>query len=234
MRSVLLLFLTCLLLSAEKSVQVFVCLCDNEHQGIAPVGARIGNGMDPANNLYWGCSDGMQSYFKHSKKWKLLKTEEPKDSPILVKLTFQHTIHKSKLTALAYRGDRMEKCLEDYFKACRDGDKDDLIAFIGHNGLMDTSPQIPEAAKENDDASQTIVLGCVTGSHFKAPLTKMNSQPLLTTKSLMYPGSFILHDALEIWLKKGGRKEIYEAASKAYAKNQKISLKAARTIFTKP
>ena len=230
----LLLFLACLSFSTAKSVQVFVCLCDNKHQGIAPVGAKIGNGMDPANNLYWGCSDGMLTYFKRSKKWKLLKTEKPKDSPVLLKLSFQHSVHQTKLTALAYRGDRMEKCLEDYFKACRDGGKDELIAFIGHNGLMDTSPQIPEAAKENDEASQTIVLGCITGSYFQEPLAKMNSQPLLTTKSLMYPGSFILHDALEVWLKKGGRKEIHEAAAKAYAKNQKISVKAARTIFTKP
>ncbi|MDB4408560.1 hypothetical protein N9165_00650 [Akkermansiaceae bacterium] len=54
------------------------------HQGIAPVGAKIRNGLDPANNLYWGCSDGLSAYFKKSKKWKLLKTERPKDSSVLV------------------------------------------------------------------------------------------------------------------------------------------------------
>ena len=52
------------------------------------------------------------------------------------------------------------------------------------------------------------------------------------TKSLMYPGSFLLHDALEVWLRNGSKKEIREAAAKAYAKNQKISVKGARTVFS--
>jgi hypothetical protein len=51
-------------------------------------------------------------------------------------------------------------------------------------------------------------------------------------KSLMYPGSFILHDALEVWFKNGTKKEIREAAAKAYAKNQRISTKGARTVFS--
>ncbi|MBS1655648.1 MAG: hypothetical protein JSU05_12430, partial [Bacteroidetes bacterium] len=39
-----------------KTIHVFVALCDNKYQGIVPVPAKIGNGQDPANNLYWGCS----------------------------------------------------------------------------------------------------------------------------------------------------------------------------------
>jgi hypothetical protein len=59
----------------------------------------------------------------------------------------------------------------------------------------------------------------------------MNSNPLLLTRSLMYPGSFVLHEAIEIWLKDGSKTQIREAAAKAYAKNQKISIKGARTVF---
>ena len=47
----------------------------------------------------------------------------------------------------------------------------------------------------------------------------------------MYPGSFLLHDAIEVWLKNGNKSQIREAAAMAYAKNQKISVKAARTVF---
>ncbi|MEJ6578979.1 MAG: hypothetical protein QNL33_11535 [Akkermansiaceae bacterium] len=219
---------------AAKSVEVFVCLCDNEHQGIARVGAKIGNGMDPAGNLYWGCDDGLSTYFKRSSKWKLTKTSIPKDSPILVTLNFTHHSGKATLTAHAYRGDRMEKCLEDFFTKSRDAGKDKLIAFIGHNGMMDSLTVIPAPAKEGDVASESIVLACLTGSYFPKPLKAMNSEPLLLTKSLMYPGSFILHDALEVWLKDGSKNDMREAAAKAYAKNQKISIKGARTVFAEP
>lgn len=216
---------------AARTVEVFVCLCDNEHQGIQRVGAAIGNGMDPAGNLYWGCSDGLSTYFKRSKKWTLTETLKPKDSPVLVTLKFKHHTGKTTLVAHAYRGDRMSECLTDFFEASRVAGKGSLVAFIGHNGLMDLMPKLPEAAKKGDEASDSIVLGCLTQSYFTKHLANYNSTPLLLTKSLMYPGSFLLHDAIEVWLKDGSKKDIREAAAKAYAKNQKISVKGARTVF---
>ena len=58
-----------------KRIHVFVALCDNESQGIVPVGEKIGNGDDPEANLYWGCSDGLKSYFSRSSKWKLISNQ---------------------------------------------------------------------------------------------------------------------------------------------------------------
>ena len=48
----------------------------------------------------------------------------------------------------------------------------------------------------------------------------------------MYPGSFALHEGLEAWFDGKSRGAIREAAAKAMAKNQKISVRAARGIFT--
>ena len=163
--------------------------------------------------------------------WTLRETLKPKDSPILVTLKFTHHTGKATLTAHAYRGDRMKTCLEHYFTKTRDSGKNELIAFIGHNGLMDNRLDWPAAAPEGDEKGETIVLGCLTQSYFTNHLKKMNSEPLLLTKSLMYPGSFLLHDAAEVWLKNGTKAQIREAAAKAYAKNQKISVKGARTVF---
>ena len=59
-----------------KVIHTFVALCDNKSQGIAPVPEKIGNGDDPANNLYWGCTDGSRSYFSKSKKWKRRATQQ--------------------------------------------------------------------------------------------------------------------------------------------------------------
>jgi len=230
----LFLFLALILpMKATTQIKAFVCLCDNDHQAIAPVGKAIGNGLDPAANLYWGCSDGLSAYFKRSKKWKLTETLKPEEGPVLVTLKFTHHSGDATLTAHAYRGDRMKTCLEQFFNESREAGGKQLIAFLGHNGLMDNQLDWPKAADPDDEPSHAIVLGCLTKSYFAAPLKKMNSEPLLLTKSLMYPGSFLLHDAIEIWLKKGTKAEMREAAAKAYAKNQKISVKAARTVFAK-
>ena len=231
MRLLLLLLFFAPLVRAEKSITVFVALCDNATQGIAPVGAKIGNGDDAASNLYWGCSDGMKLYFKRSAKWTLTKSEKPEATHILETCHFTHKGTDTKLTAHAYRGSRMAKCLEDFFLASRNADSDKLVAFIGHNGLMDTTPKLPAPVAKKDKASSTIVLCCLSQSWFEQKLASYQAHPVLLTRQLMYPGSFILHDCIEVWLKGGTRPQHREAAAKAYARNQKISVKAARGIF---
>ena len=47
-----------------RVIHIFVALCDNASQGIVPVPARIGNGDDPKNNLYWGAAFGIRTYFE--------------------------------------------------------------------------------------------------------------------------------------------------------------------------
>ena len=61
---------------------------------------------------------------------------------------------------------------------------------------------------------------------------RAGARPVLMTDQLMYPGSFALHEGLEAWFKGGSRAQIREGAAKAMAKNQKISVRAARGIFT--
>ena len=41
-----------------------VALADNDHQGIVPVPRQLGDGDDPANNLYWGARYGVKTYFR--------------------------------------------------------------------------------------------------------------------------------------------------------------------------
>lgn len=43
-----------------RTVHVFVALADNKNQGIVPVAASLGNGEDPARNLYWGSACGIK------------------------------------------------------------------------------------------------------------------------------------------------------------------------------
>src|ERR1043165_6393669 len=90
--------------AAPKHVRVFVALCDNKTQGIVPVGAKIGNGDDPDANLYWGCSDGLGSYFRQSGRWQVAKSEQNLSSTILRRLELTHADGDVNVIAEAYRG----------------------------------------------------------------------------------------------------------------------------------
>jgi hypothetical protein len=55
-----------------KLIHVVVAFCDNKFQGIVPVSEKIGNGDDPANNLYWGAAYGVKTFFLKSRDWTLV------------------------------------------------------------------------------------------------------------------------------------------------------------------
>jgi hypothetical protein len=55
-----------------RTVHVFVALADNQNQGIVPVPARLGNGLDPDNNLYWGAAAGVKTFFTRSPDWRVI------------------------------------------------------------------------------------------------------------------------------------------------------------------
>lgn len=101
---------------STKTIHIFVALCDNKYQGIVPVPAKIGNGQDPNNNLYWGCGFGIRTYFKNSKEWKLVKTQKL-DSTILERLIFKHTTKNCYLVADAYNGKYIEECTREFLKS---------------------------------------------------------------------------------------------------------------------
>ena len=214
--------------AAPKQVRLFVALCDNKSQGIIPVGAKIGNGDDPYANLYWGCSDGFGTFFRRSPRWKVIKNESDLSEVVLRRSTVRHTSGDVEIVADAYRGTAMATCIRDFESAAASG-KFDLVAFIGHNGLMDTEIPAPTAAAGNK--TPVIVLCCLSDRYFSARLRRVGCDPLLMTKQLMYPGSFLLDAAIESWRKGGGPADIKAAAAWAYAQNQKISVRAASTIF---
>ena len=230
------LALLCLVLAsplaaAEKQIAVFVGLCDNASQGIVKVGPKIGDGNKPDENLYWGCTDGLRSYFKASKRWKLEKRETATgDEKIFERLTFRHVSEDAVLVAEAWRGSNLKECYMAFEQALVSG-KQDLVAFIGHNVLMDTSIDPPVA--KTPGKTEAIVLCCMSDTYFDTRIKNLGARPVLTTTQYMYPGSFILHAALEPWLAGKDRAALRDAAGAAYARNQKIKPGAAKGVFTR-
>lgn len=214
--------------AAPKQVRVFIALCDNKTQGIAPVGEKIGNGNDPDANLYWGCSDGFGSWFRQSRRWKVVSTEKNVSATILRRMTVRHVEGDLEMVASAYRGADMRQCLID-FEAAACSNQFDGVAFIGHNGLMDFALDAPKKTEGND--TEVMVLCCMSEKYFGNRLRAAGCKPLLMTQQFMYPGSFLLDSAWEAWRTGGTPAEIRSAAAAAYAKNQKISVKAATGVF---
>ena len=228
----------------SKTAHVFVALCDNKYQGIVPVPAKIGNGQDPANNLYWGAMYGVKTYFKNSKDWKLLKSSTVNDI-ILERLVFKHKTKDFYLVADAYDGKQIEQTTKDMLYSSTGQVKDtlhingkaigingnaNLITYIGHDGLMDF--ELKDDFKNEDQKQRDVViLACYSKRFFGPHLEDAKVNPLVWTSNLMAPEAYILHDALNGYLNKESNTEIQSRAAAAYSKYQKCSLKAAKNLL---
>ncbi|MDR0517976.1 MAG: hypothetical protein LBH25_13130 [Fibromonadaceae bacterium] len=227
-----------------KTIHIFVALCDNEYQGIVPVPKAIGNGQDHNKNLYWGALYGIRTYFKKSNEWKLLDTRG-KNGIILERLIFKHATANYYLIADAYDGQYIEQCTKDFLSGSSGSKKDtlmfngktlgiggnaSLLAYIGHDGLMDF--ELSETYINNDGKKRdVIILACYSKHYFSSYLKDANVNPLLWTTNLMAPEAYTLHDALTGYVNGETNESIREKGAAAYSKYQKCSLKAAKGLL---
>lgn len=228
-----------------KVVHVLVALCDNENQGSVPVPAFLGDGDDPQKNLYWGAAFGVKTFFSKSAHWqKLAEFSNPKEN-VLQRIVFKHQTQNVYLVADAYRGSKMRETIDDFFGAVSGARREnvsasdstlqiaggaDLVAFIGHNGLMNFD-LAEQPVKKDEEKRDAVILACASRQYFAAPLRKTNANPLLWTSNLMAPEAYILHDALEGWAKGEDAAQIRVRAAAAYAKYQRISQRAAQNLL---
>lgn len=230
--------------SSLKTIHVLVALCDNKYQGIVPVPAKIGNGDDVDNNLYWGCAFGVRSYFKKSRAWTLLKTSSV-DGIRLQRLVFKHRSGKYLLIADAYKGRYIKECTKDFLYSCAGQLKDtlvidgktvgingnsSLISYIGHDGLMDFS--LDENFDNADgQVRDAIILACISKRYFASHLSDTKARPLVWSTGLMSPEAYTLHDALESYIRNEPAETIRNYAAKAYTKFQHCGEKAAMRLL---
>jgi hypothetical protein len=148
--------------------------------------------LDPVHNLYWGAAAGVKTFFARNPDWALLNcTGEgnagEKDRPkpaVLERCVFKYRRAEVYLVADAYRGDEIRQAILDFFDAgagaspervalsagsqsftltVRDGS--DLVAYVGHDGLMDFRlPVVPK--KKNETHRDAIILACASKQYF--------------------------------------------------------------------
>ncbi|HML63463.1 MAG TPA: hypothetical protein PKC55_01410 [Dysgonomonas sp.] len=229
-----------------QTIHVMVALCDNKYQGIVKVPKRIGNGQDPDNNLYWGCGYGVRTYFKKSPDWQEVRHYKSADDICLERIVFKHKTKNYYLVADAYDGRYISDCTIDFLKACAGSKKntiklDDktilglygdakLVAYIGHNGLMDFS--LANRYQNTDGKKRdAIILACYSKRYFSPYLQSAKAEPLLWSTHLMSPEAYTLHDAIAVYINGGTSASIREAAAMAYNKYQKCGMKGARGLL---
>jgi hypothetical protein len=231
-------------------IHVVVALCDNQYQGIVPVPRLLGNGDDPARNLYWGAAFGVKSFFKKAPDWMVLADiDNPKDR-ILERVIFKYKTKDVYLIADAYRGREIKQSTFDFFnfaagnateeisanesnnvRTIYAGGSADLVAYVGHDGLMDFHlSESPE--KSNDAPRSAIILACISKSYFREPLQRTGAKPLLWTTGLMAPESYILKAAIDGWILNEDDNKIRTRAAQAYNTYQKCGIKAAMNLFS--
>lgn len=227
--------------SAYKTIHVMVALCDNTYQSIVPVPASIGNGQKPNDNLYWGCAFGVKTFFKKSSQWKLIKQYKMNDT-LMERIIFKNNSSNYYLVADAYNGKYIKDCTINFLHSCAGKIKDtvkadgkiigvngnaSLLAYIGHDGLMDFS--LHEKFDNIDgEKREAIILACISKKYFAPLLSQTKANPLLWSTGLMSPEAYTLHDAVEAYINK---QDVGIAAAKAYSKYQKCSLKAAQNLL---
>jgi hypothetical protein len=232
--------------SGIKTIHVFVALCDNKYQGIVPVPPAIGNGQDPKNNLYWGAGYGVKSFFLNKNSdWKLVFSEKNTGNNILERLLFKYKSKDVYLLADAYDGRFIKQATIDFLDASsgknqveiKNGDRtfffggaSDLLAYVGHDGLMDFD--LRQVFKGNADKKrETIILACYSKNYFSLHLKTSGAIPLLWSTGLMAPEAYTLHDAVHAWTENTSSDDIRLAAAKAYSKYQKCSLISAKNLL---
>jgi hypothetical protein len=227
-----------------KTIHVLTALCDNRYQGITRVSAALGNGQNQNTNLYWGALYGIRTYFKKSDEWELLKTQKI-NKVIPERLVFKHSRENYYLIADAYDGRYIKQCIQDFLNSSCGNQKDilqlddkilgiggyaSLIAYIGHDGLMDF--QLSEAFTNTDNRKRdVIILACYSERYFSPHLKEANVNPLLWTTNLMAPEAYTLHDALTGYINGEDNENIRQRGAAAYAQYQKCSVNAAKGLL---
>jgi hypothetical protein len=228
-----------------KTIHVFVALCDNEHQGIVRVPEKLGNGMDPANNLYWGARYGTRTFLQKSRDWTLVTTEKNPGENVLERVIFKHKAVHAYLLADAYRGDKIKNAVQDFLGAAAghnpqtlSAEKEslgaygvaDLVVYLGHNGLMDFDVEQPASARDARPRG-AMVLACKSKPYFQARLAQRKCRSILLTTGFMAPEAYTLEAAVAGWLAAEPAGKLTDRAAQAYDKYQKCGLKVARRLF---
>lgn len=241
----IILLITCHVSSQSKNIHVFVALCDNVNQGIVPVSKILGNGQNPTTNLYWGALYGVKTHFKKSKEWTYVKSIKSNNEKILERVLFKHTKSGTYLLADAYDGKHIRSATIDFLNACSGknpeslifegetllfGGDSGLLAYIGHDGLMDFTLNTAFSPL-NNTKRDAVILACISKIFFSPYIKQTGANPLVWTTGLMAPEAYTLKWLIDGWILEETDEQVRERAAQAYNHYQKCGMRGARNLL---
>jgi len=235
--SLTLLFLLAASPGRAVEVEVFVPLCDGAQLACGRAGAGEPRSLEA--NLYWGAAYGAERYLKRAPGFQVRSRQDgAADAPVLRELVLERTAGPGerpvRLRLRAYAGDRIDDALEDFLRAAAGGSSADLLVWAGHDRLMDRPA--PELKVPTGSTPRPVaVLACESEKYFGPVLRELGVQPVALTRSFMAPEAYLL-EALAASVAKHGPTApgpLRAALVDAYARYQRITPRAAGTVFSK-
>jgi len=226
-------------------VRIIVCLADNTYQGIVPTTAKLGNGQDPSNNLYWGALYGLKTHFKNHDMWRtgsVSKDQTGQPDYILDSASFglkqpPFSNDQCFVAAQAWDGKYMKQAIQYFYDSLAQSDGGpDLTIFVGHNGLMDFPlfapiPSAETKARNLERKRAAMVFACNSADYFTDTTRNYGVNPAVMTHGLMAPEAYSIEPAIRAWFKGKSNTDIRRDAAAGYAKYQKIPVRNARRLF---
>lgn len=178
---------------------VIVALCDNLHQGIVPVPKAIGNGQAPGSNLYWGAGYGLRSYFSRKAGYSLRQLSF--SGQVLDRIALTKDLpgpgHSVKLVVVAeaWDGSAIAAAISRFLRLAAGHDPETIpipvagggsvpaggdatiVAFVGHDGLMDFPAPSRPVARPGALPRSSIVLACASQQYFSDLIRAGGSHP---------------------------------------------------------
>lgn len=240
-------------------IHVLVALCDNVHQGIVKVNERLGDGQNPTTNLYWGAAYGVQTYMTRNAGYTVLHRDTLNDRGILERLILHKRMRRSGrhvdvvLVADAWDGSTIQQTTWNFLVAASGQQPEEisvnlpgapgpttveagggaaLLAYVGHNGLMDFRFRRVPIADTTAPPRSALVLACASKPYFRNILLAGGAHPLLLTTHLMAPEAYSLDAAVRAFTVGAEPNELHEQVAAAYNRYQKCGLRGARNLFS--
>jgi hypothetical protein len=245
-------------------VEVHAPLCDSSI--IACGNAKLGDGDNPATNLYWATTPGFGEWFaRRGGGWKRVLAEDAGatgDPDVLALRVYRREVaapaawvrrgaprrFEIDLVIRGWRGKAIDRALAAYAadvsgQGARVVQLDDgtrlagggsaqLVAFVGHNRLMDLDRfDWPAPGKAVQGA---IAIACDTAPYMKREVPAATRVPLLMTADLLFANAAPLEATVLAFADGRGYAGIRRAAAAAYADVQQSTLAHVLGAFTNP
>lgn len=229
-------------------VDVHVPLCDSSI--IACGNAKLGDGDNPDTNLYWATTPGFGEWFaRRGGGWKrtaALRGDATGDKDVLALVTYRRTLATParwrtrgapktfdvEVVIHGWRGKAIDRALAAYAADLSGASPAQIVAWVGHNRLMDLDHfDWPAPAR---DVKGAIAIACQTAPYMKDTVPAATRVPLLMTDDFLFANAAPLEAAVLAFGRGGSYAQIRHDAAEAYAGVQESTLAHVLGAFTNP